>query len=49
MAKLDVNKDGRISREEAKADPRLAERFDQLDANKDGFLGQDELKPRSPR
>lgn len=37
-AKLDVNKDGRISREEAKADPRLAARFDQLDLNKDGYL-----------
>ena len=37
-AKLDTNKDGRISRDEAKADPRLAERFDQLDLNKDGYL-----------
>ena len=38
MAKLDTNKDGRISREEAKADPRLAARFDQMDVNKDGYL-----------
>ncbi|KAG0748625.1 hypothetical protein G6F24_015363 [Rhizopus arrhizus] len=30
--------EGRISREVAKADPRLAARFDQLDLNKDGYL-----------
>ena len=28
----------RISRDEAKADPRLAARFDQFDLNKDGYL-----------
>ncbi|KAF1055434.1 MAG: hypothetical protein GAK43_00228 [Stenotrophomonas maltophilia] len=37
-AKLDTDKDGRISRAEAQADPRLAARFDQLDLNKDGYL-----------
>jgi Ca2+-binding EF-hand superfamily protein len=41
---LDKDGDGRISREEAAAAPRLAERFDQVDANHDGFLTPDELK-----
>jgi hypothetical protein len=43
IAKLDVNKDGQISREEAAAAPRLAQRFDQLDANKDGQLTREEF------
>lgn len=42
--KLDTDGDGRISRAEAQAAPRLASRFDELDANKDGFLTPDELK-----
>jgi len=42
--KLDTNGDGKISKEEAKAAPRLAERFDQIDTNKDGFITPDELK-----
>ncbi len=40
LAKLDTDKDGRISRQEAKADPRLAGRFDKMDVNKDGYLDQ---------
>jgi Ca2+-binding EF-hand superfamily protein len=36
--KLDTDKDGRISRAEAAAAPKLAERFAQMDANKDGYL-----------
>ena len=36
--KLDTDKDGRISRAEAAAAPKLAERFAQMDANRDGFL-----------
>jgi Ca2+-binding EF-hand superfamily protein len=43
LKKLDTDGDGRISRAEAQAAPRLAEHFDQLDANKDGFLTPDEL------
>ena len=41
---LDKDRDGRISRDEAAAAPRLAARFDQLDANHDGFVTPDELK-----
>jgi hypothetical protein len=43
ITKLDLNKDGQISREEAAAAPRLAERFDQLDANRDGQLTREEF------
>lgn len=39
MAKLDTDKDGRISRAEAAAgEGKLASRFDEMDANKDGFI-----------
>lgn len=39
MAKLDTDKDGRISRAEAAAgEGKLAPRFDEMDANKDGFI-----------
>ena len=39
MAKLDADKDGRISRAEAAAgEGKLASRFDGMDANKDGFI-----------
>jgi Ca2+-binding EF-hand superfamily protein len=42
--KLDADGDGRISRAEAQASPRLAAHFDELDVNKDGFLTPDEMK-----
>jgi hypothetical protein len=35
---LDTNKDGKLSRSEARADPELYEAFDMLDVNHDGFL-----------
>jgi hypothetical protein len=38
FAKLDVDKDGRISQAEAAAEPKFAGRFAQMDANKDGFV-----------
>lgn len=39
MARLDTDKDGRISRAEVKAgEDKLAARFDQMDVNKDGFI-----------
>ncbi|UYB51229.1 EF-hand domain-containing protein [Xanthomonas sp. AM6] len=47
LAKLDTNKDGRISREEAKADPKFAERFDKMDANKDGFVDRADFELRA--
>lgn len=40
----DTNGDGVISREEAKALPRLAQHFDQIDADKNGSISMDELK-----
>ena len=40
----DTNADGLISRSEAAALPRIAERFDQLDANKDGQVSFEELR-----
>ncbi len=41
--KLDTDGDGRISRAEAQAAPKLAEHFDAIDANKDGYITPDEL------
>lgn len=41
---LDKDGDGRISRDEAAAAPRLAQRFDQIDADHDGFLTREELR-----
>lgn len=38
LQRLDADKDGRISRAEAAADPAFAARFDRLDLNKDGFV-----------
>lgn len=42
FAKLDTNKDGKISKAEAKGS-RLEQRFDKIDKNKDGFITKDEL------
>jgi Ca2+-binding EF-hand superfamily protein len=39
--RLDTNKDGKISREEARG--LIKEHFDQIDTNKDGFITFDEL------
>lgn len=40
----DTNGDGMISRDEAKALPRLAQHFDQIDADKNGFVTTQELQ-----
>lgn len=48
FAKLDHNRDGFLSREEAKADARAAKFFGKADMNHDGKLSEDEwLKARS--
>ncbi len=41
IKRVDVNKDGKISREEAKG--LLKEHFDKIDTNKDGFIDREEL------
>jgi len=43
FAKLDKNKDGRLSKEEVRMPPA---RFQQLDQNRDGFLSQSEFSAR---
>jgi Ca2+-binding EF-hand superfamily protein len=43
MKRLDTNKDGRISRDEAKAGPRIEKHFDRIDADRDGFVAKAEL------
>lgn len=45
---LDADKDGKLSKEEVKADAALTGKFDTLDTNKDGFLDKDELKAAHP-
>ena len=40
----DTNGDGMISREEAKAFPRLSQHFDQIDADKNGLISPEEMK-----
>jgi Ca2+-binding EF-hand superfamily protein len=42
LQRMDTNKDGMISRDEAKGP--LAKNFDLLDTNKDGYLDKDELR-----
>lgn len=42
-ASFDADQNGVVTREEAKAHPRLAGSFDAIDANKDGQLDKDEL------
>ena len=48
MAKLDTNKDSRISRAEATAgEGKLAARFEQMDVNKDGFIDRADHEARA--
>ena len=41
---LDSDGDGSVSREEAKRNPAIAAKFEQIDANKDGRLSREEIK-----
>lgn len=41
--KIDANHDGLLSREEATASPRFAQRFDKLDADKNGQVSAQEF------
>lgn len=47
MRQADTDKDGRISKAEAAANPKVAERFAQMDANKDGYLDRNDRELRS--
>ena len=42
----DKDGDGKISRAEVVALPRIAKHFDEIDTNKDGFVTKEELKAR---
>ena len=44
FAELDTNSDGTITKEEAKANPEVAAKFDELDSDKNGSLSQAELQ-----
>ncbi|HUQ28607.1 MAG TPA: EF-hand domain-containing protein [Usitatibacter sp.] len=44
LKQADTDGNGMISRDEAKALPRIAQRFDEIDANKDNQLSPDELR-----
>ena len=46
FGKLDTDGDGRISKAEAAAQPRFAERFDTMDANKDGVIDRTDRELR---
>lgn len=44
---LDTDKDARLSRQEARADWAVSQRFAAADANRDGFLDEREFKQLS--
>ena len=41
--RADVNRDGRLSREEAEHFPVLSQRFDVIDTNRDSFISREEF------
>jgi Ca2+-binding EF-hand superfamily protein len=44
FTKADTNGDGMLTREEAKAMPRVSSHFDEIDANHDGQVSMDEIR-----
>jgi Ca2+-binding EF-hand superfamily protein len=44
MARLDTDKDGKISKDEASKGRRLSKHFEQVDADHDGFVTRAELE-----
>jgi hypothetical protein len=44
LSPLDADKDGRISKSEAAAEPAIAQIFAQVDANSDGYIDSTESK-----
>lgn len=42
--RADVNKDGKLSRQEAIRFPAVEQRFDQIDTNKDKFVSREEFE-----
>jgi hypothetical protein len=46
MMQADTDKDGRISKAEAAANPKFAERFAEMDFNKDGFVDRTDFEAK---
>jgi len=46
MMQADTDKDGRISKAEAAANPKFAERFTEMDFNRDGFVDREDFEAR---
>ncbi len=40
---LDANRDGQISRDEARADERVADAFEEADQDRDGYVSAEEF------
>lgn len=47
MMKADADKDGKISRAEAAANPKLAAKFNEMDGNRDGFLDRTDWQAKA--
>ncbi|HEX6707869.1 MAG TPA: hypothetical protein VF169_24205 [Albitalea sp.] len=46
-AAADVDHDGRLSREEAKKMPRVAQHFDEIDTGKTGYVTKEQVQARA--